>query len=118
MPREETLLQVLSSESPTSRVSLWLCRCEFSGESRLRMRQESYSDNVGWFTQTHVDLTPDQWSQLKGGVAAPRGPSSHRSRTVDRVREAHPESAVTAGGDRGSSIARADVIPFPAVMAG
>ena len=118
MPREETLLQVLSSESPTSRVSLWLCRCEFSGESRLRMRQESYSDNVGWFTQTHVDLTPDQWSQLKGGVAAPRGQSSHRSRAADRGRDVLPQSAVTAGSDRGGSVARPDVIPFPAVMAG
>lgn len=118
MPREETLLQVLCSESPTSRVSLWLCRCEFSGESRLRMRQESYSDNVGWFTQTHVDLTPDQWSQLKGGVAASQGQSSHRSRAAERGRDARPQSAVSGGGDRGRPVARPDVIPFPAVMAG
>lgn len=114
MHRHETLLQVLSSESSTSRVSLWMVRCEFSGESRLRMRQESYSDDVGWFTQTHLDLTPDQLSQLKGGLGCDR----RSSRSGDSVRTKPFPSTVPTRQAASNESAPRDVLPMPSVMAG
>lgn len=110
MHRHETLLQVLTSESPTSRVSLWMVRCEFSGESRLRMRQESYSDDVGWFTQTHLDLTPDQLSQLKGGVASDR--HSTRARAFPSTTPVRQSATADAAP------APRDLLPMSSVMAG
>lgn len=123
MHRHETLLQVLTSESPTSRVSLWMVRCEFSGESRLRMRQESFSDDVGWFTQTHLDLTPDQLSQLKGGIGFHAHPS-HAKKSAS-IHPAKPRVTVIAGsapreglGDRETGSAPREILRLPTVLAG
>lgn len=117
MHRHETLLQVLTSESPTSRVSLWMVRCEFSGESRLRMRQESYSDDVGWFTQTHLDLTPDQLSQLKGGIGSDRLSSRTRAfPSTSSDRQTASSVRQTASAD--AAPAPRDLLPMPSVMAG
>ena len=83
MHTRETTFEILESESPTDRVAVSMVRCGTTGESRVRLRQESFSDAVGWFTQSQIDLSPDQVAQLKSmlGLTAmrPTRPSPQRS---------------------------------------
>ena len=61
----ETPLRILSSDSPNKRVSVAMIRCDATGCDQIRLRQESFSDAVGWFTQSQIDLCPEQVAQLK-----------------------------------------------------
>ena len=45
---------------------------DLDGRSTISLRQQSWGDGVGWFTQASLDLTPGQLRQLRtlGGVPA------------------------------------------------
>jgi hypothetical protein len=68
------------------------------------MRQESFSDDIGWFTQSHVDLSPDQISQLKC-VLGPLSQIGGRSNDTSSAAEDREHPA-------------ASILKFPQVKAG
>ncbi len=60
---DETILSVLEGEDELSRVVL-VHRRGF-GASGVVLRRESYSEAIGWFEQSSVEMSPDQVGQLK-----------------------------------------------------
>ncbi len=70
---DEVTIATLVDE-PTRRVRVSLCR-DADGGSRLRLRDETLSDHVGWFVQASIDLTTEQVAQMRsvlGTVSTPR----------------------------------------------
>jgi hypothetical protein len=63
---QEITLGTLGSDEAGQRVSVCLVRSEAGGCSRLCLREESYSPDVGWFIQSEVELCPTQVAQLRG----------------------------------------------------
>ena len=59
----DVILAVLSDERDDERVAL-VHRREF-GNHQILLRRESFSDDVGWFEQSSVAISPDQVGQLK-----------------------------------------------------
>jgi hypothetical protein len=59
----DVILAVLSDERDDERVVL-VHRREF-GNHQILLRRESFSDDVGWFEQSSVAISPDQVGQLK-----------------------------------------------------
>lgn len=69
---------VLSSiAGATDKERLLVVLCNRSGESRLELRQQSFGDGIGWFTQSTVALEPGQVAELRTalGTGGNRGPS-------------------------------------------
>lgn len=78
---EETVLQILEKDSQHERIAVCLVRCPSSETTRIRLREESYSTHVGWYTQGHVDLSPEQIQALRlvlGPVAAEAMPATRK----------------------------------------
>lgn len=59
----ETILSVLQCDGDQGRVVL-VHRQSF-GSSELLLRRESFSEDVGWFEQSTIELSPGQLGQLK-----------------------------------------------------
>jgi hypothetical protein len=75
MPSTETILSTLPAASEKDRLLLVLVQHPVEG-SRIELRQQSFGEGIGWFTQSTVVLEPDQVSQLRnalGMTAASRG---------------------------------------------
>ncbi|MEX2026487.1 MAG: hypothetical protein WEH44_04285 [Pirellulaceae bacterium] len=75
MRATETILSTLPAACEKDRLLLVLVQHPGEG-SRMELRQQSFSHGVGWFTQSTVELEPDQVSQLRsalGMTAASRG---------------------------------------------
>lgn len=71
----ETVLSTLPASSETDRLLLVLVH-RLGEASRMELRQQSFAESVGWFTQSTVVLEPDQVAQLRtalGMTAASRG---------------------------------------------
>ena len=60
---DETILSVLQGDNDSSRVVV-VHRRGF-GASGLVLRRESYSEAIGWFEQSSIEISPDEVGQLK-----------------------------------------------------
>lgn len=60
---DETILSVLQGDHESNRIVV-VHRRGF-GTSGLVLRHESYSEAIGWFEQSSVEMSPDQVGQLK-----------------------------------------------------
>ena len=83
----ETILNVVPGNDEFSRLVMALER--FGGESRVVLRQESYSDDVGWFVQSRVDIEPEQVHGLRNalGSGPARTASGFRPRNEARCQD-------------------------------
>ena len=72
---QEIVLSTISGNSETERLLVVLCNQ--AGDSRLELRQQSFGEGIGWFTQSTVVLEPAQVAELRTalGTGASRGPS-------------------------------------------
>jgi hypothetical protein len=61
----ETILSILPGSDEQHRVVVAL-RHDEMGNSQMQLRQESWSQAVGWFAQSVVALAPDQIAALRG----------------------------------------------------
>lgn len=62
----ETILSAIPAQSDKERLVVVLVR---KGEvSHLELRQQSFGEGVGWFTQSTVQLEPGQVAQLKNSL--------------------------------------------------
>jgi len=84
----ETIFSILQGDDDSNRIVV-VHRSGFGG-SRLVLRRETFSDDIGWFEQSSVEISPDQVGQLKQAlgtvpsgqvrpVGGSRRPSDRRS---------------------------------------
>lgn len=73
--RTETILNVFPSSDQDRRLVIAM-ESEQGAEGRLVLRQESFSEDVGWFVQSRIAVEPEQIPGLKmslsGQVLKPR----------------------------------------------
>ncbi len=55
-------------------------------ERPIVLRQESFSPAVGWFVQSEMELTMDQWSALRMTIV-PAKSTTRRSRTFQSLHD-------------------------------
>ena len=63
---DEQILQVLPAHCDNERLVIVLSSKD--GHSELVLRQESHSDDVGWFVQSRVVIQPEQFAGLKASI--------------------------------------------------
>lgn len=94
-PPEETLLFVLAGATSDQRAAAYLVPS--GAESFIELRQQSWADRVGWFTQSSVRLSPEQIGELRSalGTAAStaRGSAGRASSANWSPRLVHADSA-------------------------
>ena len=78
MSLSETVLSTLPS-SETERLLVVLVQAA-GHSSRMELRQQSFSNGIGWFTQSTVQLEPAQVAALRNALGATTSghKSSHR----------------------------------------
>jgi len=67
---QETPLNLLPGDTETERLQVVLV--QESGDRHIELRQQSFSDSMGWYNQSSVHLSHQQWAALKmtmGGTA-------------------------------------------------
>lgn len=69
--RQEVVLAVLEGTLARERTLLVHCHVA-DGISLIELRQQSWGDGVGWFTQSSVQLEPDQVAQLRSALGTPK----------------------------------------------
>lgn len=78
LPSSETLLTTIPS-SEVERLTVVLVKTT-DGKSRMELRQQSFSNGIGWFTQSTVHLEPTQVAALRNALgtstATQRGAAS------------------------------------------
>lgn len=72
----ETIINVVPSDDQHHRLVIAIEKTD-DQQSRLVLRQETRSENVGWFVQNRVPILPDQVPGLKLAL------SSNQTRTVE-----------------------------------
>jgi hypothetical protein len=85
----ETVLSEIPAQSATERLLVVLIQGDAG--SRLELRQQSFGEGVGWFTQSTVKMEPGQVAQLKNSLgAAAAGHSTARlPRSFSRLNAAN-----------------------------
>ena len=63
----EITVSVIPGSDDRQRLVVVLCYSEAEG-SRIELRQQSWGDGLGWFTQSSVTVEPHQLSQLRGSL--------------------------------------------------
>jgi hypothetical protein len=104
---QETVLATLPSQSERERIEIVLCQGPHKATC-LQLRQQSWGDGIGWFTQSSVQLEPDQVAALKAalGPAAVRNPSAtgtiaaavSRSRSASKTSRREVPGGILPGG--------------------
>lgn len=74
---QETVLATLPSHSERERIEIVLCQSP-GHPTCLQLRQQSWGDGIGWFTQSSVQLEPEQVAALKTTL----GPVADRNRSA------------------------------------
>lgn len=90
----DVTLAVLSEEGNDQRVVL-VHRQTFGGQ-RVILRRESFSEAVGWFEQSSVDISPNQVGQLKQALGLLPG-SKVRPFGGPKLRSIGPELSSDCG---------------------
>ena len=68
--QNETILNVLPEADDLQRLVIAVQQEEGCVSSRLVLRQETYSDDVGWFVQSCVAIEPEQVAGLKMALSS------------------------------------------------
>lgn len=69
--RQGVVLAVLEGTLESER-TLLVHRQPENGGSIIELRQQSWGEGIGWFTQSSVQLEPRQVSQLRLALGAPK----------------------------------------------
>jgi hypothetical protein len=73
----ETVLTTLPSATETERLLLVLVQSADAG-SRVELRQQSFSNSIGWFTQSTVHMEPGQVAALRNALGLTSNQSAKR----------------------------------------
>lgn len=71
MSRHETVLSTIPA-SETERLLMVLIQSPETG-SRMELRQQSFSNGIGWFTQSSIQLEPGQVAALRNSLGTVGG---------------------------------------------
>jgi hypothetical protein len=82
-PPVETLLSTLPA-SENDRLAVVLVQSVEFG-SRVELRQQSYSQSIGWFTQSTVTLEPSQVAALRNALGSGSGRTASSGATLPRA---------------------------------
>lgn len=83
--RQETIVNVFPSSDENRRLVIAVEQLPNSA-SRLVLRQETFSSDVGWFVQSQVAIEPEQVPALKMSLGRAGAPKiKHPSRELPRV---------------------------------
>jgi hypothetical protein len=83
----ETVLGVLPAASDKERVVLVLIQATDSAgnaTSRMELRQQSFGEGIGWFTQSSVQLESGQVADLRNALGMTAGASAGRRNRLPR----------------------------------
>jgi len=85
----ETVLSEIPAQSASERLLVVLIQTPEG--SRLELRQQSFGEGVGWFTQSTVQMEPGQVALLKNslGAAASGNSASRLPRSFNRLNAAN-----------------------------
>ncbi|MAV36331.1 MAG: hypothetical protein CMJ59_12845 [Planctomycetaceae bacterium] len=90
---QETIVTTLSGQTEEDRLVVVLCQYA-AGANALELRQQSWGDGVGWFTQSTVEMSPRQVANLRNALGGSPGqpplPAQFR-----RVSEGHWQPRVS-----------------------
>ncbi len=65
----ENVLEIIDGQTSNERIALVLCH-EIGQASHVELRQQSWGDGVGWFTQSTLALEPFQVAQLRNALGS------------------------------------------------
>jgi hypothetical protein len=75
--RQESVRAIIDGPSETERLILVWCHAPGQG-SRLELRQQSWGEGIGWFTQQSIPLAPEQVAELRYALNGSASPSACR----------------------------------------
>ena len=75
----ETIINVVPSDDDDHRLVIAIEKTD-DQQSRLVLRQETRSENVGWFVQSRVAILPDQVAGLKMAMSSGQTRKLHSSK--------------------------------------
>jgi hypothetical protein len=91
----ENTLATLPGSVENERVLIVLVQS--AAGSQMELRQQSFGDGIGWFTQSSVTLEPAQVAGLKNALGAPsRGVATHLPRQFGKLAGATWQPKVVA----------------------
>lgn len=79
----ETVLSEIPAQSATERLLVVLI--QGSEGSRLELRQQSFGEGVGWFTQSKVEMEPAQVALLKQSLGTSTASAARLPRSFNRL---------------------------------
>ncbi|MCA9268438.1 MAG: hypothetical protein KDA41_08200 [Planctomycetales bacterium] len=94
-PAVEAVLAILPGSTPQQRLAVVHRNHPVTG-STIELRQQSWGEGIGWFTQTSVPVETHQLAGLRqslGGQAAPIAPAAGAAQRATHLRIACAESA-------------------------
>ncbi len=77
-PLSEVVLATLPGADDSEQLVVVLCQTPEHG-SRLELRQQTWGDGIGWFTQNRIQLQPHQVAELRA-VLGSSGSQAKRPR--------------------------------------
>ena len=81
----ETILTTIPAAAETERLLVVLVQCAEQG-SQMELRQQSFSNGLGWFTQSTVQLEPGQVAALRNSLGSSAGrPASRLPREYSTI---------------------------------
>lgn len=92
--RYETVLGVLPADTERERV-LIIKTVTPGLEDRLELRQQTFGDGVGWFTQTSLPLSPSQVQQLRSTLSATCRPAGKEPTTAENLERVAAERGLS-----------------------
>ena len=70
--QQETIISTLPGQTEDDRVVIVLCQ-QGMGPNTLELRQQSWGEGVGWFTQSSVEMSPSQVADLRNVLGVSQG---------------------------------------------
>lgn len=80
----ETILSSLPASAENERVLVVLVQLPGEG-SHMELRQQSFGEGIGWFTQSTITLEPGQVAALKNALGVVSGVPSRLPREFSKV---------------------------------
>ena len=81
----ETIVTTIPAAVENERLLVVLVQCAEHG-SRMELRQQSFSNGLGWFTQSTVQLEPGQVAALRNSLGSTAGrPASRLPREYSTI---------------------------------
>ncbi|MDA7951576.1 MAG: hypothetical protein MPJ24_08815 [Pirellulaceae bacterium] len=93
------------TDEKNGRIQLTHCH-ENNGESMLRIEQQSWAQEIGWFTQKSIDLDPSQLKQIRNFL---------QTNDLEAINQNRPTLTFSPKKTKKTAEDQAYIIPFPTI---